>query len=197
MRGVSISPTAIGGAGPKSHLFSSSLSESVGFHKTLGGFKMGQTAENFYFRARQALASFDSLVNRLRRVAYKEGRDMAFRDFGLTNPTNKDLGKYMRDAVAYDLSQADSYTPVAYEQGFPSTGPSRRRVGDLEEVNNDLEDVVKEYERVYGVLPEPVVIDREVPGAIQTVSVTPPWVLPAAVAAGGVLVLATLFGAFK
>lgn len=197
MNGVGISPIAIGGAGPKSHLFSASLSESVGFHKAMAGSQLGQAAADFYARAKAALARFDALVNRLRRVAYQQGRDQAFIDFGLTDPSDKNRGKYMRDAVMYDLSQAEMFTPVAYEEGFPVTGPSRGRVAKLEDVNSDLNDIVTNYEQVYGILPEAQVVQLPGTTTTTTVAVTPAWVVPAAVGVGAAVLLAAVFGVFK
>lgn len=185
-------PVVIAGRRTGQSLFSSSVADGFGFHSALAGrVSMGQTDQEWYVRAKAAVSKFDSLVERLKKIANRGARESLVSRYGLDNPTDKDRGKYMRDAVFYNVFQAESYTPVNYLV-FGSTGPARRRVGDLEDVNRDFSDDVKAAENTYGILPEPVIIERivEVPGTVTTV--TPSWVVPAAVVGGGIAVAALL-----
>jgi hypothetical protein len=132
---------------------------------------MGQTAQDYYNRARPEIQKFDTLVERTKRIAGKNARDTVIADYGLTEAANKDKALYMRNALASDVAGAEKYSPVAYEEGFPSRGPSRGRVDKLRSFNSDFEGAVKAAEDMYGILPEPVVIERtvEVPGAAPSI----------------------------
>ena len=144
--------------------------------------------------AQAAIQVFDNLVGRTARIANKTVRDQVVADFGLADPGNKDKAMYMRQALASDVANADKYTPVAYEQGFPAMGPSRGRVTKLQNFNSDFKSAVQDAEVTYGILPEPVVITQYLPG--QTTSAPINWTIPVVVG-GGALVVAALLGAFS
>lgn len=181
-------------SGGRSSFFSTPVSGQFqlnGQAPWLAGPMLGQTAQDYYVRAKAAIAQFDQLLARTARIANQTAREQIVKDFGLNDPANKDLAQYMRNALAGDVADADKYAPVSYEEGFPNHGPSRGRVSKLESFNSDFQSAVKYAEETYGILPEPVVITKTVTVAGQT-----NWVLPVAVGAGA-LGIAWLFGAFK
>lgn len=154
---------------------------------------LGATAQNYYDKAKASVSMFDSLVERVKRIANKAERDGIAVTYGLTAPENQDKAMYMRNALAYDLSEAEKYSPIAYEQGFPALGPSRGRVAKLESFDTAFEAAVKNAENMYGILPEPETITNYV-----TTTTTNPlnWVLPV-LALGVGIVIAGFSGVFK
>lgn len=154
--------------------------------------RLGSTAQDSYNQAKPAIAKFDSLVERTKRIANQSARDTIAVDYGLTDPSNKDKALYMRNALAGDVADAEKYTPIAYEQGFPALGPSRGRVTKLENFNSDFSNAVLSAENYYGILPEPQVITNYV-----TTTTTNPlnWIVPV-IALGAGLGLAALAGLF-
>jgi hypothetical protein len=147
---------------------------------------LGQ-AQGYYDSAKTAIAVYDSLVARLQKVANQTARDQIAVQFGLTTPTDNTKAQYMRDALAYDVSVADSST---VDQGFPPTGPSRGRIIKLQSFNNDFEAAVKNAENTYGVLPAPQQITNYV-----TTQNPLNWILPV-VAVGAGFVIAGALGLF-
>ncbi len=159
---------AIGGA--RSAVFgpgAGNIFDFGGSAPRMAGRRMGQTAQDFYNNAIPQIQKFDQLVTRTQKIANKASRDQIINDYGLNDPTNTDKAQYMRNALASDIANAQKYTPIAYEQGFPTHGPARGRVTKLQNFNADFEGAVKTAEDTYGILPEPVVIERVVtaPGA--------------------------------
>ena len=61
----------IGGAGPRSSLFSASVVQGLGFHS----YGLGVTNVEWYERAKKAIAQFDELLVRLGTVANKTERE--------------------------------------------------------------------------------------------------------------------------
>lgn len=183
----------IGGSGAsiRPSLFSTSVVDNFG----LAGASLGQNAQAYYVNAKSDIAKFDSLVNRVARIANQTLRDQLVSDYGLNDPSNNNKALYMRNALASDVGNAEKFTPIAYEEGFPVRGPSRGRVSKLESFNNDLESAVKDAEITYGILPEPQIITKivTVPGA-STGGTN--WTIPIVVAGGGIAV-AALLGVFS
>ncbi len=166
--------------GPRAPLFASAAKEIFG----LGGVALrppmmsgrrylGQTAQDFYNNATQEIAKFDQYVARTQKIANKAARDQIIDTYGLNDPTNTDKAQYMRNALATDVGNAQSYTPIAYEQGFPTHGPARGRVTKLHNFNRDFGSDVQAAETTYGILPEPVVIERVVTAAGAAPDITP------------------------
>lgn len=176
MQGFTMTPVAISGArGPRPALFGGAATDFFGLGASLPAapqYAMGQAgAQDYYIRAKAAIRDFDGLVNRTKRVANKQSRDNIIATYGLADPADKDKALYMRNALAYDVAQAEKYTPVAYEEGFSSVGPARGRVAKLESWNASFLRDVTDAENTYGILPEPVVIERTVtvPGPAQSI----------------------------
>lgn len=190
--GYQIARVAISASsGPRASLFAPAAKEifglgGTGFNPGLAGYALGQTAEQYYNDAKKEIARFDSYVERVKRLANQASREEIIDEYGLTEPDNKEKALYMRNALASDVAQADRFRTatgeIPYEQGFPVRGPSRGRVDKLHDWNRYLSRDVKYSETTYGVLPEPVVIERlvQVPGAA-------PSVLPYVLVGGGVL----------
>lgn len=185
----------IGGSGTsiRPSLFGSSVVDNFG--AGLAGPVLGQNAQQFYVNAKNAIAKYDQIIERVKRIANKTIRDQIVADYGLTEPANKDKSLYMRNALASDVANAEKFTPIAYEEGFPTHGPARGRVTKLNDFTSDFESAVKDAEVTYGILPEPQIIERlvNVPGA-STGGTN--WTIPLVVAGGGIAV-AALLGAFS
>lgn len=146
------------------------------------------TAQDFYNASVQTvIPAYDALVARVAKLANKADRDRIISDYGLNEPTNKNKSGYMRVALASDVANAQKYSPIAYEEGFPTHGPSRGRVTKLVNYVNDLGPDITTSEATYGILPEPVVIERlvTVPGAAASSSNVVPYVV-----VGGLAVVA-------
>lgn len=167
---LTLTPVAISGAhGPRSPMFGGAANDFFGmgastpaYRPSYARYAMGQTAQDAYQTAKREIARFDALVERTKRIAGKVARDTVISDFGLSEPENKDKALYMRNALAFDVADAEKYTPVAYEQGFPAQGPSRGRVAKLQSFNQSFEAAVTNGENTTGILPEPVVIEKVV-----------------------------------
>jgi hypothetical protein len=130
-----------------------------------------------------------------KRIANKAVRESLAVQYGLTDPGNKDRARYMRDAVALNISQAEASSPINYLV-WEIRGPAAGRVPKLEAFDREFAAAVKQAGDYYGILPEPEVIERivevEVPGAPGKTN----WVLPVVVI-GGAIGIAALLGAFK
>jgi hypothetical protein len=155
-------------------------------------YNLGQTdAQGFYVEAKNQIAQFDQLAAIVPRISNKQVRDQLVSDYGLLEPTNKDKALYMRNALASDVANAEKFTPIAYEEGFPTHGPARGRVTKLRNFNGDFRSAVKDAEAMYELLPTPQVITKTVttPGGGTN------WTVPLLVAGGGVAI-AALLGVF-
>lgn len=188
--------------GKKGPMWSPSASEVFGLGGTAktspfqsSRISLGQNAQESYVQAKPEIAKFDSLVVRVARIANKTERDRLIDYYGLSEPGNKDKAFYMRNATASCVAEAEKYTPIAYEQGFPAKGPCRGRVTKLRNWNADLEGEVLSAENYYGILPEPVIIERYVTGPQTAEAGSGPW--PYIIAGGGALALLALVGVFK
>lgn len=162
--------------GPRGSLFHGSATNVFGQSTpSLGTPTLGQSQGlNIYTDAKKQVARFDTLVERTRRLANQAVRDEIIHDYGLTDPGDKDKAQYARDAVAYDISRAESFTPPNYYI-YEASGPAKNRPGRLREWNSSFNDAVEAAERTYGILPQPVVIERvvTVPGDAATSPLIP------------------------
>jgi hypothetical protein len=182
---------AISGPAGRGSFFGGAVSD--GFragHALSGDYSLGQTPEEWYRRAKSAIADFDGYAARTAKIANKTVRDQIATDYGLNDPANKDKAAYMRAAVAYNVGQAESYTPPNYLI-FGVGQQAKNRVQALENLNSDFRRAVSDAENTYGTLPAPVVIERLVPGASAPVN----WTLPVVIG-GGAVVLAAALGLF-
>lgn len=153
------------------------------------GASLGQSEQEWYTRAKAAVAKFDSLVERVKRIANKPVREEIAGDYGLDSPEDRDLALYRRNSVADQVREAESYQPVNYL--IYRDQKARDRVAELEEWNRDFNRDVKDAENAFGILPAPVVVERivEVPGSPAQQS----WIVPVALVGAGVAI-AAIFG---
>jgi hypothetical protein len=158
----------------------------------MGGYSLGQTGQQIYARAKAAVSRFDAAVERTKRIANQTARQQVINDFGLQEASDKDKALYMRNAVAGNIAEVDSYVPPNYFIYETRTGPNAGRVDKLENFNRDFLSAVENAEVTYGVLPEPVVIERlvMVPGEAPAPGVN--WVIPVVVVGAGVGIAALL-----
>lgn len=178
-----------GGVGNRSSLFSASVMDNFG----VAGYNLGQNdAQQYYVDAKNLIAEFDQLAAIVPRISAIQVRNQIASDYGLNDPTDKDKAMYMRNALASDVANAEKYTPIAYEQGFPTHGPARGRVTKLRNFIGDFRGAVKDAEAQYSLLPTPQVIEKTVtvPGGGTN------WTIPLVVAGGGIAV-AALLGVFS
>lgn len=172
---------------PRGSLFHGSATNAFGLGASIRA-NMGQTAQDLYNEAKKQQAAFDNYFARTESLANKASRDAIIEEYGLTEPMNKDKALYARNVVAADIARAESYTPPNYDIYY-APGPTKNRPGRLKDWNSDFRQDVKYSEDTYGVLPEPVVIERT---TTETVSQTPAWVTPVVVGALGIGALALL-----
>lgn len=151
---------------------------------------LGQTEQAWFARAKAAVVKFDDLERRARTIASPPAREAILSRF-VGRPGNRESGQYRRNSVAYNVGQAESFTPVNYL--IFKEDRVRNRVEKLEEINQDFEAELVEAEKVYGVLAAPVTVERivEVP-APMTENSTAPLLLGGALLVG--LLLFALVG---
>lgn len=181
-------PVAIGQRGS---LFAAGVNDPFGH--ALGS-SLGQAGQSIYQNAKDQVKRFDSLVERTKKIAVKQVREQIADEFGLGEPGNKDKARYMREATAYDIGQAESFTPVNYYV-FEAPGPAKHRPGNLQGFNNDFQKRVEQAESTYGILPEPQVIEKivEVPGATApAASPIVPIVVVGGLAVAGIMLFSAL-----
>lgn len=180
--------TISGFNGPRGSLFHGSATNVFGLGSTTAPHQLGVTAQELYTEAQKQLAVFDNLFERTKRLANTASRTAIIEEFGLTEPANKEKALYARNVVAQDIARAESFTPPNYDIYY-APGPTKNRPGRLRDWNSSFKDAVKYSEDTYGVLPEPIVIERT---TMETVSQTPAWVTPVVAGALGIGLLAAL-----
>lgn len=184
---MNISPTPIGW-GPR---MGSSMFQAAPFSANLGRTEkkqLGQVDQQWFARAKAAVAAYDELWARAQLVANKSYREQLTAKYH-TKPEDSDGALYRRNSVAYNISQAESYTPVNYRVYAESQ--QQNRVSKLEDWVKDLRKDVEYGEKEYGILPAPEIIER-----VTTLTKTevPGWVLPAGIGLGVLIIGALLFG---
>lgn len=135
-------------------LFGSSLVQSHGFHPTLAGrFMLGTTPEEWYQRAKASIAKFDTLVDRIGKIASEPERKNLVDWIGNSYTVGSPAYKYA-EAKRDLLEDVEKVTPPAVE----SYQVERRteRIEKLEAVNQELESKVVNSENVYGKNTEPI-----------------------------------------
>jgi hypothetical protein len=157
----------------------------------LSGLRLGQSAFEWYRRAKDALAKYEALVARLAEVANRTARLEI--ETWLGSPLIPGTPAYRYATVRSDvLENVEAYTPPNY--GAYQLERRQNRVVELEDHVKDFSAKVTDAERVYGRLPPPTVIERErrveVPGEAPDIAV-PLVVAGAAVALAIILVAKT------
>ncbi len=146
---------------------------------------LGQVDQEWFTRAKAAVARYDELVIRASSIARKDYREDLIRNFN-SKPTDSSSALYRRNTVAFNVSEAEAFSPVNYL--VFSQSQVKNRVSKLEEWNRDFRNAVKQGEELYGSLPEPVIVTirQEIPW----------WIAPVVVGAASLALLSAL-GVFK
>ena len=182
---IAIRQAFLGGtAGIRPSMFAGSANDPF---VSLGAAWMGQTGQQWYGRAQQAVARYDQWIEQARKIANAQARE-AVLDAYYGDPNDEDSALYRRNSVARYIDQAEGFTPVNYN--IFEKASRQERIVKLEEWNSDLRSATKDAIAMWGELPEPVIIERLVPGE------TPKWFWPAAIGLGGIAIAAAL-GAFS
>jgi hypothetical protein len=193
MNQFAVRPVMVSGNGmARPSLFAGSVADGFGFHAPLlGDARLGQApGQALYERAKVLVAQYDILVVRARSIANRQARETVLREYH-GDPNDREGALFRRNTVAYNISEAEGYVPVNYD--VFRRGDVVNRVPKLEAFDDDFEDDVKSAENTYGILPEPVVIERfvEVPGAPGAPAAFPivPVLISGVAVAGLVLLL--------
>src|SRR6187455_2944689 len=96
-----------GYSGPRSSMFAGSASDLF----SLGGRSLGKSGADWYKDAKAAVAQFDDLVVRTRKIANKQAREDLAKEY-IGDPQDRDNGMYRRNGTASNIATAESYTPV-------------------------------------------------------------------------------------
>lgn len=162
-------------------------------HHAMGpSYRMGDTGAQWYQRAKQAEVNFQALLARTARIANKTLRDEVAAWVGAVGSVDTPMERY--GTVIVNTNTAESYAPLNTTEFERSQ--LQNRVTKLESYNNEFQAKVKNAEDYYGILPEPVVIERfvNVPGAPAAGGTD--WTIPIAVGVG-TIVLVGLIAIFK
>jgi hypothetical protein len=164
-----------------------SVFSNVVRHAMGPSYALGATGMEWYQRAKDAMAAFEALVRRVGGIASPAARE-AIADWIRA----ADGPMYRYESVVRDTREAESFAPLnptAFERS-----QYQNRVTKLEAWNRELAVKIKNAEDYYGILPEPVVIERlvTVPGVVTGTN----WAVPVAVGVGalGLVGLLSILG---
>lgn len=182
---VPIRMASVGGLhGPRGSIFQGASTD------VFRGPQLGRSDQEWYDQAGAQVRRYDELVERAKRIAYKDEREKLLKYYN-TAPDDSYYALYGRNYVDNLLRYAQSFTPpnvLAFhhpdEQG---------KVDWLKGWNNWFEDDVKYQEKYYGVLPVAQVVEVE---KVRTEGAVPGWVPIVVVGSIGVAALAA-FGVFR
>jgi hypothetical protein len=182
---MKLSGTPIGW-GPRN---GSSMFQTAPFSANLGRSpKLGQEDQQWFARAKAGVAAYDDLWARTQQIANQTYREQLAGKYH-TKPEDQDGALYRRNSVAYNVSQAESYTPVNYR--LYAQSQQQNRVSNLEDWNSDFRKDVEYGEKSYGILPAAQVIEQT---TTVTQTQTPGWLIPAGIGLGVIIIGALLFG---
>lgn len=192
MQGFGSTPVRIAGNSLRPSVFATSIADGRGLHArpSTRSAALGQQGTSNYDRAKRQVSKFDVLLATTRQIANKSVREEIFANY-VGDPDSPESGIYKRNGVASDLAEAESYTPVNTLVFTKSTVASR--LDRLDDWNERFERAAENAEATWGLLPEPVIIERE--RIIQVASATPSWVVPV-LAVGAAVTGAALLGLF-
>jgi hypothetical protein len=165
-----------------------SMFGGTAFHSMGPSYALGATGSEWYQRAKQAEANFQALMARTARIANQTVRDQIVDWIGAPGSVDTPMERY--NTLISDSDRAQGYTPLnttEYERS-----QLQNRITKMESYNNQLKEKVKDAEDFYGILPEPVVIEKfiNVPGAPGAAGFN--WTIPVAVGVGAVALVALL-----
>lgn len=156
-----------------------------------GGARLGQTNQEWYRRAKAAVAQYQGLLVRTSQVAARAAREEILRWVGDQAVAGTPAYRYA--SVVSDLQfDVERFSPVNVDA---YSVPRRRgRVEELESMNQEFARKVVEAESFYGTLPPPQVVTVPGPGrAVPAPADGPDLTVPLMVAGGG-LVAAFVLG---
>jgi hypothetical protein len=137
---------------------------------------LGQNGQQWYSRAKSAVAEYDNLWDRAQHIAPERIRiELASKYRG--DPSDRDNVQNMRNTLAYYVSQAESAVPVNYS--VFDQNQNQLRVTKLENLNKEFKNDVEFSEKTYGTMNPVEYLESMVEG--QTL---PSWAIPTAVMAG-------------
>ncbi len=185
-----------GGGGMKGSLFSSRMGDVFGAQGPASAPvqrpQLGQTGVGNYTQLKAEIAQWDSIVQQMQHINNQTVANQLANEFGITDPTNKDKGQYMRNRSASHIAQAEASPAgsINYSLFDPATpGPAKNDAKDLAVFISQFQAAVTSALNTYGTASTPTIITN-------TVTALPSWVLP--VGAGiGALALLAFFGAFS
>jgi hypothetical protein len=169
------------GQGNGRSIFGSSARDMWGAQPRMGSFSLGQTAQDFYNRAKAAVTGFDQQVQRIALISSSDARASILSNYGISNPVPNQGNEcgYAAAVTRNNIADADQH---GADVGFPDHGPSRNRVEKLEGCVTSLQNDVDSALRLYGALSTPAPLPaaaaaKPLPGAAAA---------PAGAAAGGI-----------
>lgn len=137
--------------------------------------KLGENDQQWFSRAKAAVAQYDDLWERSQRINDSAYRNQLAEKYHPL-PENASGALYRRNAVAYNVALAESQTPVNY--ALYQDTKQQERVAKLEEWIASFRKDVEFGEQTYGVLTAPAATTEGTP---QAPSGTPSWLIPVGV----------------
>jgi hypothetical protein len=158
------------------------------FRTALAGARLGQAPQEWYQRAKTAIAKYEALLARTGRIANQEERQKITAWVG--SPGDEATPAYRYSRVLDDLrGDVESVSPPNI-QAY-SVERRQERIKKLEDFNREFESMVATAESVFGMVtasapsaPAPAGTPPEAPAS--------PWMLPVIVGGGAVAITALL-----
>lgn len=176
------------GWGPRA---GASMFQTAPFSMNLGRSEqkqLGQVDQQWFTRAKAGVAAYDDLWARTKQIGDNAYREQLAAKYH-TQPEDAAGALYRRNSVAFNVSEAESHTPVGY--GLYAQSDQQDRVTKLEKWVSDFRKDVEYGERTYSILAAPVAIDQT---TTLTKTEMPGWVIPAGIGLGVLIIGALLFG---
>jgi len=150
--------------------------------------QLGQADQQWFARAKASVASYDDLWARAQQISDQAYRDQLAAKYH-TKPEDQAGALYRRNSVAFDVSQAESFSPVKYS--IYTDSAAQDKVTKLEGWNDQFRGDVEHGEQAYGTQAKPGPVDQT---ATLKETKLPGWVLPVGIGLGILVIGALLFG---
>jgi len=124
---------------------------------------LAATGQEWYQRAKRGIQQYETLINRILRIANLTARKTLLDSLGDRKDSESLSNRY--EWARYGVSQVESFVPLNY--AFFDLERRQKRIGTLEELVTELVPKVDQAERTYGILPDPVVTEKEVIKVIE------------------------------
>jgi len=173
---LALRTAVISGNTARPSLFGSSLQQSRGFFSMGAVDSSAGTPSDWYRRAKEALAKYDDLANRVTRLPIQDVRKPIQEWLGAPYEAGTPANK-MQEVLTDIREDVESYIPANVNAYQVSSRTDK--IQALEAMNRDLEAMVVNAEAKHGSLPAahgviPPVVENSGPG----------WLLPVVVVAG-------------